>query len=82
MEDVTMKTISAAAYEKRLLKDADNITIRFNHGRMIAAFDSQADMDRWLKSYANDFYQVFMYTIHMVGQILDLEKYIGKMENA
>ena len=51
----------------------DDITIRFNHGRMVAVFDNQDDLDNWVKNC--DLHQEFMYTIHGHSGEKCLEKY-------
>ena len=48
-------------------------TIRFNHGRVVATFDDKDTMDNWIKN--SDLYQPFMYTIHGLGEVRNLEKY-------
>jgi hypothetical protein len=49
----------------------DDVTIRFNHGRMVAVFDNEEDMKNWVRN--SELYQEFMYTIHIGNQILNLE---------
>lgn len=53
-----------------------DVTIRFNHGRMVATFDNQKDLDKWLRFYGNDFKEPFMYTIHGLGEVKCVDKYI------
>jgi hypothetical protein len=38
------------------------ITVRFNHRRYVASFDSIKDLNRWL--LGADLHQAFMYTLH------------------
>jgi len=52
-----------------------NITIRFNNGRMVSAFDDKEGLDRWIKFYGDDFAEPYMYTIHGHGDVKCFEKY-------
>jgi len=60
---------------------SQDITIRFNHGRMVSTFDNQDDLNQWLNAYGADFYQPFMYTIHGMGSVKCVEKYMKTLLN-
>jgi hypothetical protein len=53
-----------------------DITIRFNYGRMVATFDNQDGLNQWINSYGSEIHQPFMYTIHGMGDVKCLEKYM------
>ena len=55
---------------------SNDVTIRFNHGSIVATFNNQDDLNKWLKMYGSDFHQPFMYTIHGLGSTNCLEKYL------
>jgi hypothetical protein len=54
----------------------EDITIRFNGGRYVASFDTIEDLTNWVRN--SDLYQPFMYTIHGMGEIIDLDKFKKK----
>lgn len=54
------------------------IYVRFNYGRMVAAFSNVEDLKNWVKK--SDLYQPFMYTIHGHGGETDLVKYKKSLE--
>lgn len=58
----------------------NDIVIRFNRGRMVAVFDNQDDLNRWLDMYGDDFTEPFMYTIHGLGDITTVEDYQKKLQ--
>lgn len=55
---------------------SQDITIRYNFGRMIATFDSIENMNRWIRFYFDSFFHPYMYTIHGHGGEQNLEKYM------
>lgn len=53
--------------------EANNeVKVRFNYGRVVAVLDRK-DLDAWV--LGADLYQPFMYTIHGIGEVTDVEKY-------
>jgi hypothetical protein len=56
----------------------EDITIRFNGGGYVASFDTIEDLINWVRN--SDLYHPFMYTIHGIGEIVDLEKFKKNIE--
>lgn len=47
---------------------------------MVAVFDNQDELNRWLDMYGDDFTEPFMYTIHGLGDITTVEDYQKKLQ--
>ena len=57
------------------MNNGQDITIRRNR-RMVATFDDQENLNRWLRFYGDDFNEPYMYTIHGLGTTKCLDKYL------
>lgn len=54
----------------------NEVKIRFNYGRVVAVLNKE-DLNQWVLN--SDLHQPFMYTIHGIGAVTDVDRYINNL---